>query len=323
MPYAARAWDTATSKVQCKCGTEFNTNIFQTDDASRCNVNCVNGGTTGCGAGASCCGSGLYFAVYRNDQLLGCYEPPIPGSSLVGSGTYPVQCGSSTAIRLSRTSVIGKTTLSNNPIATARASTGLSFVGGFYNWLGCCPANYLTGVIATLNIPNGQGLSECMVFCSTSSSGGPSTWVSVTALKSGFLVCQCSNTAPNIGAGTRLEYSQCIAPCTKPGDICGGYERQKLFDICGHFYHCSSLHFHFDKFDDHSANDYNEQFYKLKLKLIFIDNIFTYILAEYSSVLTNININFSLRRAAPQQVPRHQQRPRVKSPSSGFLEEQY
>ncbi|KAH7311947.1 hypothetical protein BKA65DRAFT_574667 [Rhexocercosporidium sp. MPI-PUGE-AT-0058] len=227
MPYAARAWDSTTSKVKCKCGTEFNTNIFQTDDVSNCNVNCVTGTTTGCGVLSDCCGSALNFAVYRNDGLLGCYEPPIPGSSLAGSGTYPVQCGPTTAIYFSRTSVVGTTTLSNNPLATARASPGLSYVGGFYNWLGCYPANYLTSVIATLNIPNGSGLAECMVFCSTASGGGPATWVSVAAFTSGL---------PKL-----------IYVVTRR-----------------HFYYCLYHYlYNVDDIDDHHAAHYNDQFYKL------------------------------------------------------------
>ncbi|XMA19154.1 hypothetical protein WAI453_011945 [Rhynchosporium graminicola] len=237
MPYVGMGIDDSTGVLNCKCGTSFSTATFLDDSTTACHTACLAvPGNPVCttGSTADCCGHGLfYFTVYRHPRLLGCYEPPIPGSSIAGN--YPVQCGPTPPIATLRPTfvVVGVSTSANPLSVIPKPTPGLVFNGGDYNYLGCYAANTLPSLIGNVyNMPSNSGLQACMNYCKTANNGTATIWAAVwSEFNSPFLTnrCYCSNTAPAaVSAGTRLAYSNCIAPCNGiVTDVCGGYEGQQ------------------------------------------------------------------------------------------------
>lgn len=89
--------------------------------------------------------------MYRNPNLLGCYEPPIPGTSLIGTATYPVACFSTVYSQ-----TITPTRIYNNPdpsgvyTPTATAPRQYDWTINAFEYLGC----YAPGTMNVIGTPS-------------------------------------------------------------------------------------------------------------------------------------------------------------------------
>ena len=127
-----------------------------------------------CTVGSDCCGRSIYYAVYRNPNLLGCYEPPIPGTSLIGTATYPVACFSTVytqTIQPTKVFVNPNPTGVFNPWSTPprQYDWTISTSGSSFEYLGCYSADTLITVAGTnLTVSNPQSMTPilCAAHCS-------------------------------------------------------------------------------------------------------------------------------------------------------------
>jgi hypothetical protein len=81
----------------CGCGTEIQTG--NQVDESNCNLYC--NGSTNADGGASTCGGqsgdSQYWSIFQNQQLQGCYSPPLPGSVAGEAYVRPRDAGGAAA----------------------------------------------------------------------------------------------------------------------------------------------------------------------------------------------------------------------------------
>jgi hypothetical protein len=119
-----------------------------------------------CTLGSNCCGNSIYYAVYRNPNLLGCYEPPIPGTSLIGTATYPVACFSTVYSQ-----TITPTRIYNNPdpsgvyTPTATAPRQYDWTINTFEYLGCYAPGTMN-VVGTPSVVNTNNPKGCASQCS-------------------------------------------------------------------------------------------------------------------------------------------------------------
>jgi hypothetical protein len=141
----------------------------------------LNRGT--CTVGINCCGNSIYYSVYRNPELLGCYEPPIPGTQ-IAAATYPVACFSTVAC--SNTVATSKVYSLPNPVSMTFTPTATPprqhywTLPGYsnYNYLGCHGNTTLKSINATTTSFMTPLL--CAAICETAGTGGtPTTYFSV------------------------------------------------------------------------------------------------------------------------------------------------
>jgi len=116
--------------------------------------------------GTNCCGDvtqgSSIYAVYRNPDFTGCYEPPVPGTSIAGNGNYPVACYSTwstssvTRIAPATNTVSGEVVIHTKPPGAPYGG-----VTGFtqYELLGCWPSTALTGSYESIA---GEYIEHCM-----------------------------------------------------------------------------------------------------------------------------------------------------------------
>lgn len=118
-------------------------------------MNSYRAGT--CTVGSNCCGSSVYYSVYRNPNLVGCYEPAIPGTQLAGTATYPVACFSTVytqTIVPTRIYVLANPSGTYYPTNTAPGQYDWSLsVYGMpqYEYLGCYKPSTFTVVKSVAN----------------------------------------------------------------------------------------------------------------------------------------------------------------------------
>jgi hypothetical protein len=134
-----------------------------------------------CTVGLNCCGNSIYYAVYRNPDLLGCYEPPIPGTQLLGTATYPVACFSTV---FPQTVATTRSYVLPNPVAvyvpTATPARQHSWVlSGYpqYTYIGC----YNVGSLTIKNATNTTTMTPllCAAYCNTGNAGAATTFFSL------------------------------------------------------------------------------------------------------------------------------------------------
>lgn len=146
--------------------------------------------------GQNCCGNSIYYAVYRNPDFLGCYEPPIPGPKLPGIATYPVACFSTPYAQTNPTSrntafsynpqyqtILHPFTMTNIPGSYPWATTAYPQ----YNYLGCYSNDTQAGQVYYSfagignegpGIPSGTAnITFCFQQCAKQNGGLGSTYV--------------------------------------------------------------------------------------------------------------------------------------------------
>lgn len=123
-----------------------------------------------CTVGSNCCGNSVYYAVYRNPNLVSCYEPAIPGTQLAGTATYPVACFStvySQTITPTRVYVVPNPSGIASPTSTSPGQYEWS-MSNFglpqFEYLGCYSPGTINVAKSVAN--NSMMPSMCASYCS-------------------------------------------------------------------------------------------------------------------------------------------------------------
>jgi hypothetical protein len=154
-----------------------------------------------CSMGFDCCGYGANrMAVYRNPDLLGCYEPPMPGPTNDGESLYPQPCRATYTCPVKAvtrspwagvSSGTGTTALMNIVATAAPQAVFGNASHPNYVYIGCYTPGSLTSVFFSGPMGHVTGFNQygggneygCQEICSKAKSGAASQYAAVFGVR--------------------------------------------------------------------------------------------------------------------------------------------